>query len=150
MPEPPETVHESVSPDVVLERLDILCERHRTGLMTASDFNAALHAFQFRDPVGHLWSPGVNTRRWYRWDRDRWTEAPAPPALLVSQAPVLFTDLEERMALRRQALAASASERPQAAAPAAGPLPAPRGVCPQCGAANPGKKFCTRCGTKLS
>jgi hypothetical protein len=134
MPEPPELAHETVSPDELLQRLDIVRERFRTGLITASDFNTAIRAFQFADSVGHLWAPGATSNQWYRWDGNQWTAAAPPPLLKVPQAPILFTDYEEEAAdARRKGTVA----------------PSPSVDCPQCGAPNPGKKFCTRCGTKL-
>jgi hypothetical protein len=130
MPEPPELAYESVAPEVLTERLDIIRERFRTGLLTAADFNAALKAFQFNDELGHLWSPGATTGKWYRWDGDEWTAAAPPSRLKVSQSPILFTDFERQT-----------NSRPSKPAGA---------VCPTCGASNVGKKFCTQCGTKLT
>jgi hypothetical protein len=132
MPDPPELAYESVTPEQVIARLEILRERYRIGFFTPADFNATLQAFQFTDDIGHLWAPGATTSHWYRWDRDRWTQAQPPARLNVPQSPVLFRDLPGRVA------------------PASPVEPAvARDTCPTCGTPNPGKKFCTACGTRL-
>ena len=68
MHEPPEIAYETVSSEVLLQRLEMLRERLRTGVMSVGDFNAAIKAFQFRDEIGHLWAPGATSGLWYRLD----------------------------------------------------------------------------------
>ena len=87
MPEPPELVYETVAPAEILQRLDRVRERFRTGLITVNDFNASLKAFQFSDDLGRVWSPGATTSQWYRWDLDQWTTADPPEVLRVPQSP---------------------------------------------------------------
>jgi hypothetical protein len=130
MHEPPEIAYETVTPDVLVKRLDMLRESLRTGMMSVGAFNTAIKAFQFKDEVGHLWAPGATTSQWYRWDLDRWTAADPPAKLLVDQSPILFDDFEE-------------ATTPPAARPEAV-------ICASCGSKNVGKKFCTACGKKLT
>lgn len=170
MPQPPEMVHESATPSEILARLDLLRERYRTGLMDAAAFNDTLSAFQFTDEVGHVWAPGVNSTRWYRWDRTEWTAADPPARLNLPGMPIMF----ERGGIGGSA-ASPPAPAPEAARPAAvsstvrvpaasvPPVtPAPAGpiaasvappvqakFCPQCGAPAAGKKFCSKCGRKL-
>ena len=132
MHEPPEIAYETVTPEVLVKRLDMLRESLRTGMMSVGAFNTAIKAFQFKDEIGHLWAPGATTGQWYRWDIDRWTAADPPARLQVDQSPILFDDFEEATA---------------PAAFASGPKSV---VCPKCGSTNVGKKFCTSCGTKLT
>lgn len=132
MHEPPELAYETVTPAVLMQRLEILRERLRTGVMSVGDFNAAIKAFQFKDEIGHTWAPGATTGQWYRWDHERWTAANPPARLQVDQNPIMFDDFE-------------AFEQ-AAARPASGPAAV---TCPKCGAKNVGKKFCTSCGAKL-
>jgi len=129
MPEPPEIAYENATPQQLLERLDILRERFRMGVMSVADFNTAIRAFQFKDDIGHLWAPGATSDQWYRWDLDQWTPAEPPRTLLVSQSPVLFTDFEQ-------------ATRPRATGPAVI-------HCGKCGTPNSGNKFCTKCGNRL-
>jgi ribosomal protein L32 len=130
MPEPPELAYETATPQQLQQRLDVLRERFRTGLLSVADFNTAIKAFQFTDAVGHLWAPGATSSQWYRWDRTQWTPATPPARLNVPQAPVMFTDFEGSAAAAR---AASPTTK----------------ICPKCGVTNIGKKFCTDCGTEL-
>ena len=135
MHEPPEIAYETVSSEVLLQRLEMLRERLRTGVMSVGDFNAAIKAFQFRDEIGHLWAPGATSGQWYRWDDGKWTPAQAPARLQVDQSPIMFDDFEE--ATTRQPVTSQQPAQPAGV------------VCPNCGARNIGKKFCTSCGTKL-
>jgi hypothetical protein len=138
MPDPPERVSDRATPQELIRRLDILRGHHRAGLMTAADFNAALRLFQFTDDAGDLWAPGGETGRWYRWDRRQWVAADPPASLQIPEMPLeVLTVLE------------AAPPTPAVSAPPAPPQPA--GIfCPNCGAPNQTKKFCTRCGTRLA
>jgi hypothetical protein len=129
-PDPPEVAHVTATPQQLVERLEILREQLRTGVLDTGGFNAALKAFQFTDELGRVWSPGATSGHWYRWDLDTWTRAEPPPSLRVPQEPVMFDDFER------------ATSRP--AAP-----PAARVTCPSCGAPAGRTKFCVHCGTRL-
>lgn len=134
MPHTPEPVYETVTPAELSERLEMVRERFRTGVINAESFNVVMKQFQFRDTLGHLWSPGATTGKWYRWDGHRWIPDSPPSTLNVPQAPVMVDDFDEHEARSRW--------RPPPASPAA--------VCPTCGTPNTGKKFCTKCGTRLA
>lgn len=83
---PPEIFREKTTPANVMARLRLLRTRYVEGEMSAARFNAILEAFRFVDEVGHLWSPGAQSERWYRWDRAQWTPAEPPAALALADA----------------------------------------------------------------
>ncbi len=135
-PPPPESLTALVTPTSVLTQFDRIREQYRMGVLDLAAFNEALKLFQFPDSDGVLWTIGATSNTWYRWDGNAWQPGD-PPALL--QLPAMPMEL--------------APETEQPALPAA-PAPAPPAepqaiLCPKCGAANVGKKFCTKCGTKL-
>lgn len=91
MPEPPERIFERATPAQLTERLGMIQERVRLGVMPPPAFDEALKLFQFTDDVGHLWAPGVASGRWYRWDRTQWTPADPPAALNVPNLLMTLT-----------------------------------------------------------
>lgn len=134
MPEPPETLAPTATPAKIVERLDLIRERYRMGLMDPASFNEVLKIFQFRDAAGVLWTPGARTNQWYRRHGNEWVAGEPPAQLLLPQLPLELA--------------------PEPARPPLSPPPpraeGPREVtCRTCGAPNVGKKFCTQCGTKL-
>jgi hypothetical protein len=136
MPEPPEPIYDTATPEQIAARLEEVREQFRLGLMDTAGFNAALAAFQFTDEVGHLWAPGATSGQWYRWDGTGWTPAVPPARLNLPATPIMFNDLE--LPAATSAPPASTPDGPHAGM-----------VCPNCGHRNVGKKFCTNCGTKL-
>jgi hypothetical protein len=133
MPDPPETLHQSATPSEILERLEVVRERYRMGVMDLGSFNQTLRLFQFQDAGGRLWAPGAQSGRWYQWNGREWAPGAPPERLQLPELPLELTP---------------ASERPDL--PAAPAVQGPRAVaCPNCGSTNVGKKFCTTCGTKL-
>ena len=134
MPEPPETLTPTATPARIVERLDLIRERYRMGLMDPQSFNEVLKIFQFRDAGGALWTPGARSNQWYRREGHRWVADDPPAQLLLPQLPLELSPEPARPPL------------PQPPARAAGPREL---TCPTCGAANAGRKFCTQCGTKL-
>ncbi len=132
MPEPPEMLESFATPAMILERLDVLRMRYQMGAMDARSFNEVLKSFQFRDAADVLWTPGVQSGTWYRWDGARWTPG-SPP---------------DRLRLPKAELSISPDPAPQELSKWAPRDPDTR-ICPKCGAENVGKKFCTQCGTKL-
>ena len=135
MTDPPEILNQTATPAKILERFEIIREQYRMGLMDAPSFNEVLKIFQFRDSSGALWTPGAQTNQWYRREGKQWVAGNPPDELRLPQLPLELSPEPARPVLTR------------APAPAAGPQAV---VCPTCGAANVGKKFCTSCGTKLT
>ena len=136
MPDPPEILTPTSTPEKILERLEIVREQYRMGLMDPAAFNEVLKIFQFRDEAGTLWTPGARTDQWYRRDGTEWVTANPPARLLLPNLPLELSPEPERTPL-------PPLPRPPRAT-------GPREVtCPTCGARNVGKKFCTQCGTKL-
>jgi hypothetical protein len=131
---PPETLTRTVTPDQVLERFERIREQYRMGILDLEAFNAALKLFQFPDAQGVRWTVGATSNRWYRWDGSQWQPGNPPERLELPEMP-----LELRPATGVPAL-------PETKPPS---RPAGAASCPKCGAENAGKKFCTRCGTKL-
>ncbi len=132
MDEPPEILSETATPAKIVERLDFIRERYRMGQMDVGSLNEALKLFQFRDVLGEVWTPGVRTNQWYRWDGRQWIPGNPPERLQVPQMPLGIS---------------TGSSVPSHKPGGSGP----RAVqCPTCGASNIGKRFCTACGTKLA
>ncbi|RXZ42044.1 zinc ribbon domain-containing protein [Crenobacter cavernae] len=136
MPEPPEILFQTATPATILDRLDLMCDQYRMGVMDAESFNEALKLFQFRDDGGVLWTPGAQTSRWYRWDGRRWVPGSPPERLQIPPMPLSLGIGED------PPMPGYGVVRYEAAPP----LP----QCPKCGAPDRGTKFCTSCGTKLS
>ena len=134
MPDPPETLTPTSTPEKILQRLDIIREQYRMGLMDPASFNAVLKDFQFRDEAGALWTPGARTNRWYRREGAEWVPGNPPTRLLLPKLSLELSPDLERPPLPQPPPATGAREV----------------TCPTCGAPNVGKKFCTQCGTKLA
>ena len=134
-PPPPETVLPSASPATILEWFERVREQYRMGVLNAAVFNQLLTMFQFPDDAGTLWTPGARSSQWYRWDGSRWIPGDPPARLQVPPMDLAASDL------------------PPLPTEAPGAVAAPKDpnlkVCPKCGAENVGKKFCTKCGSKL-
>ena len=137
MEEPPEMVAQTATPAQILERLEFLRMRYRMGDMNATSFNEVLKIFRFRDAGGGVWSPGAQTNTWYRWDGRRWV-AGTPPERL--QIPVMPLGIPVDPLGPGQQVGPTPTTRSVSA----------RGTCAKCGAANPGKKFCTACGSRMT
>lgn len=135
MPEPPELVSPTATPADILQRLELMREQYRMGLMDAASFNHVLELFQFPDVTGVLWTPGAQSGRWYQWNGREWVPGNPPERLQIPQMPLELAPETERPAGQ------AAPAEPE------GPRPVP---CPKCGASNVAKKFCTTCGTKLA
>jgi hypothetical protein len=134
MHEPRSYPADSVGPDEIMRRLQMITSRYRAGDLTSADFNTLIRPFQFQDDFGQEWAPGALSGKWYRWEQDQWVEAPAPTRLSIPQAPVLFGDRPQR----------ASSTPPAGASPTqAGPQ------CPSCGAPGTGSRFCTTCGGRM-
>jgi len=132
-PPPPESLSPMTTPALILRWFERVREQFQLGVLSGAAFNELLQSFQFSDAQGTLWTPGARTSQWYRWDGRQWTPG-APPERL--QLPAFVLASTELPPLPLASTAAAPSE--------------PRAVrCPKCGAANLGKKFCTKCGTKL-
>jgi hypothetical protein len=138
MPEPPETLFLTVTPAKVLERFELIRDQYRMGVLDPAAFNAALKVFQFPDAEGVLWTVGARSNRWYRWDGGTWQPADPPAQLQIPPMPLELVPDAQRPPLS-----------PAAPAPVQREGPRPQ-ICPTCGAANPGRKFCTKCGARLS
>jgi hypothetical protein len=142
MREPPELARDTVSADEVDRRLDTVRARYQTGLLSAAAFQSLLQSFQFKDDIGHLWSPGASSGVWYRWDPSGWTAAQPPARLNVAPETARLIDpLVVRL------------PEPQVEGPVAAPVESAMAraadVCPNCGTPKTGSRFCTSCGTRF-
>jgi hypothetical protein len=165
---PPEPIAEKTTPQAVLARLEKIRQTYARGLLPATQFNEMLAVFQFVDDLGHLWAPGAQSNRWYRWDRTEWTPA-EPPATLSLADPKLSASPDWFLADSGRAAPPQAPPAPaggiggnpglaippapawSSPPPPQAPLPAGR-ICsnPTCRKpVAPGKKFCSSCGTPL-
>lgn len=63
---------------------ELVQERGGGGLDVRA-FRAALRELRVHDPEGREWTLGPQDGRWYRRERDRWTEA-RPPRRLICPA----------------------------------------------------------------
>lgn len=141
MPDLPESIEETATPDELMRTLEGFREEYQHGLMTASEFKEVLNLFQLTDDGGHLWAPGANTNQWYRWDGHQWTPA-APPSRFKLPPEMVTSSVWERVPQPEPDMVASAPEEE--------PIPQPQ-VCSHCG--NPvqeGAKFCPECAQKVA
>ncbi len=146
MPESPEKVRDSFTPQELRARVEALLRLYQHGALSSAQFNDFLSAFRFNDEIGHLWSPGANSGKWYRWDRTAWTEAEPPPALMLANE-----NMQRSAEWMLTSTAAAAG--PPAPASASGGVSA-TGVasslqCSKCKRTYSSGVFCTACGGKL-
>ncbi len=135
MPDAPELLSQTSTPQVILDRFELLRDRYRMGLIDAGSFNELLKIFQFRDAGGVLWTPGAKSREWYRWTGRDWTPGNPPDQLVI---PAMALDSLAGSGMQSEPLAPHGPGGPRAV------------TCAKCGASNVGKKFCTSCGTRLA
>ncbi|MBI4789243.1 MAG: hypothetical protein HY782_19595 [Chloroflexi bacterium] len=169
MAEQAEARVERATPAEWSERLEIFRERFRLQLIDESKFDEVMRAFQFTDDLGHTWMPGATTKRWYRWDRKRWTAAPPPQQLTSANMPTALALAWDRQIAAPIAIdtkpdqAAAAPVRPEPprvegipppaySAPEPPPPPAlTRATCPHCGESYiPPARFCPNCAEPLT
>jgi hypothetical protein len=143
MPELPERIRDSFTPQELMARVEALRRLHDRGAMSAAQFNDFLAAFRFNDEIGHLWMPGANSGKWYRWDRTGWTQSEPPQALMLVNEGMQHS--AEWMVTAGAATAGHPSTQKTGATAAADIL------CPSCGVrVKTGQKFCTACGKPIS
>jgi hypothetical protein len=143
--------------------MDELRFRYQQGVIAPEVYKGLCNQFQFRDSMGHLWSPGATSSNWYRWDRTAWTPADPPGELFFADEA-----LENTAAWQTTARAAHMPPAPTCACgePLTGtpfckkcgrpaPMPKPEqaqarpAICPNpaCGAKiEAGQRFCGHCG----
>ncbi len=92
--------------------------------LSTEQFNSLHTHFQAEDASGVVWTVGIHTRKWHRIEQGKWVQGYPPEALYLDEN--LLKELQEL----GQAQAATS--------------------CKQCGATlQPGKKFCSACGTPV-
>ena len=89
-----------------------------------------------RDANNELWTPGAQSGNWYRWDGRQWIPGNPPERLVIPKLPA--------------ELAPEPDPTPQPLTQWTPPKDPNLKVCAKCGAENVGKKFCTKCGSKLA
>ena len=67
------------------ERYRALVAERGSGALDGRAFRDAIRELRVRDPEGLEWTLGPQDGRWYRRERDRWTEA-RPPRRLICPA----------------------------------------------------------------
>ena len=152
----PEPISTPLRPDQIRRRMDELRLRYQQGVIAPEVYKGLCSQFQFRDSMGHLWSPGAVSSNWYRWDRTTWTPAEPPGDLFCGSPPTIRWTAtigeaaaaypgpyawRERLGLRR--IGFFGESHRYAAARAAQMPPAP--TC-ACGEPLKGTPFCKKCG----
>lgn len=166
MPESPEVVRDTYTPEELVRRLEEIRRLHKGGALSAKTFNDFVSAFRFNDAAGHLWSIGANTGQWYRWDMTAWTPATPPQSLMLENASIqqssewiITAGAGTRPSLQCSQCKASAADGTFCTkcggklVPAATPASPAHGVssCSGCGTAlKPGTKFCMNCGLPVT
>jgi rRNA maturation endonuclease Nob1 len=147
MPEMPEAVRDFFTPQELQNRMEAYRRLHQGGAISAAQFNDFLAVFRFNDGVGHLWTIGATSGKWYRWDRTQWTQAEPPPSLTIANE-----NLQKSGAWVITMPAASAGSPPGPKASSDGgsaSVPANALQCTKCGQKSASGAFCSACGGKL-